>query len=429
MKVFIIKNKISQDTYVVKNKKSFCKKFNLTSRLLDYTIKGASANRYQPWHKNFQIVEKLNFIESKDGDMILWDNGLKGYCKRENETHYTNKSITVNSDLQRENELLRNELKKVLKQKQKFQDQLNLNKKLGREQYRYENFVDVLKDVFSNTIIHNKPVILNRANKKSDEIAMLTLSDLHFGQLVKLPTNYFDSEVADLRLGKIFDEFIYEVEKRGVKDVYIALLGDLIHAQSVSTKPDMKLSGEFPEVQATIYAFQIISKYIDKLVEKYNVNICGIVGNESRFSNHLLPSNLQSEARNNMDVVIFEFLKQRYRGYKNVVFVNNGDEMTDVINIKGKNIVLCHGNNLSHSSLEKSVLGLRNRLASAYGEIDFVVLGHIHSTMIGDKYARNASLVGSNAYSDSLGIVESTVSQNMLIISEDIIRAYSLNVD
>lgn len=429
MKVFIIKNKISEDIYVVKNKKYFCKRFNLTPRLLDYTIKGASANRYQPWHKNFQIVEKLNFIESDDGDMALWDNGLKGYCKRNDETHFSYKSESRCLELEKENETLQNELKKVLKQKQKIQDQLNLNRKLGREQYRYENFLDVLKQACSNIIINNKPVSIYKNTYKSNEVAMLTLSDLHFGQLVKLPTNYFDSEVADLRLGKIFDEFIYEVEKRGIKDVYIALLGDLIHAQSVLTKPDMKLSGEFPEVQATIYAFQIISKYIDKLVEKYNVNICGIVGNESRFSNHLLPSNLQSEARNNMDVVIFEFLKQRYRGYKNVVFVNNGDEMTDVINIKGKNIVLCHGNNLSHSSLEKSVLGLRNRLASAYGEIDFVVLGHIHSTMIGDKYARNASLVGSNAYSDSLGIVESTISQNMLIISKDIIRAYSLNVD
>ncbi|MGL5099917.1 MAG: hypothetical protein ACRC6B_07815, partial [Fusobacteriaceae bacterium] len=218
-----------------------------------------------------------------------------------------------------------------------------------------------------------------------------------------------------------------ETDGRGFSEVNIMFVGDLIHAQSVATKPDMKLSGEFPEVQATIECFKVLAKYIDRLVKKYRVKIGGVVGNESRFSNHLVPSNLQSEARNSMDVIIYEMLRQRYRDIKSVKFLNEGDETASVVSINGKSILLTHGNSkaIDHRNLEKSLLSIKVILG---GDIDYVLLGHIHSTYISDKFARNSSLVGSNAYSNEIGFAESTVAQNMLIIDEWGIKAFSLKV-
>lgn len=430
MKVFIIKNKISEDVFVVKNKTRFCDKFGLTPRLLDYTVEGASSTRHQEWHKNYKIIDKAVFMEDKNGDRTLWDTGLLGFCLKEDGKHF--KDTAKSNTVKMEDEILslQKELNKVLKQKQKLQDQLNINRRLGREQYRYENFVEVLKNSCRDIINSNKDRLSNiyfdNNSNSVSETAILTLSDLHFGQIVNESNNYFDSEIADIRLGKIFKQFEYEVEMRGIKDVYILFLGDLIHAQSITTKPDMKIASEMPEVQSSIQCFLVLSKYIDRLVEKYNVYIGGVIGNESRFNNHLIPSNLQNEAQNNMDVVIFEFIKQRYRNIHNVEFLNEGNEIESVVWVKDKNILMTHGYDLNHSNLEKDIIGMRTRLEKVYGEIDFCVLGHIHSAYISDRFARNSSLVGSNAYSNRKGFIESTVSQNMIILGDYGFKVFSL---
>lgn len=428
MKVFVIKNK-SKDLFLVRNKNKFCKKMGLTPRLLDYTVKGASSSRYQEYHKGYRIDDKFEFIESKDGDRVLWDNpNMRGYCvKYEKNNNLKNKKQELeNKD---EVEQLKKELNKVLRQKQNLQDKLNVYARMNREQYRFENMCDLLthacKSIIKRDIDLFEPYINTNT---SDASAILTLSDLHFGQIVTVANNYFDSEIANIRLGKIFSMFEQEVDLRGITNVDIMFLGDLIHAQSVSTKPDMKLSGEFPEVQSTIHCFRVLSIYLDRLVQKYNVSFSGILGNESRFSNHMLPSNLQEEAKNNMDVIIFEMIVQRYGHLPNVTFKNTGDELESVIEVNGKRILMLHGNSkgINHKELDKSLIGVRTRLSYVYGEIDYVVLGHIHSAYIADKFARNSSLVGSNAYSNDLGIIESTVSQNMIIVEDNNIKAFSL---
>ncbi len=433
MKVFVIKNKISEDIFIVGNKKRFCAKFNLTPRLLDYTVEGASSTRFQEWHKNYKIVDKLVFIEDKQGDRVLWDNGLVGYCVKEDGEHFKDKPKAKTVEMENEIEALQKELTKTMKQKQKLQDQLNLNRKLGREQYRYENFIDVFRESCKEMIERNTPLFSGieypSFEYNTDGEAILTLSDLHFGQLVNETNNYFDSEIADIRLNRIFNQFEEEVDLRGISKVSILFIGDLIHAQPITNpnKIDMKVSSEFPEIQSSIQCFLTLSKYIDRLIGKYEVvRFAGVVGNESRVHSHVNPSNLQSEARNNYDAVIFEFLKQRYRDYDNAVFLNNGDEIETVVEIGDKQICMIHGNDLHHKDLENSVIKLRTRLEQVYGEIDYTVLGHVHSSNISDLYSRNSSLVGSNSYSNRLGFVESTASQNMIVIDENGIKAMSL---
>lgn len=430
MKVFIIKNKISEDVYVVKNKRNFCKQFNLTPRLLDYTVKGSSANRYQPWHKNFQIVEKLNFIDSKNGDMILWDSGLKGYCIRDNDTYFSNKCQSVNNDLKKENEMLQKELNKVLKQKQKLQDQLNINRKLGREQYRYENLLDSIKDNFKEVVETGVPSYKNKYVKKSEETAVLVLSDLHFGEIVEEINNSFNLEIAEQRLGKIFDKFKYETDLRGITDVQLFLLGDFIFSANPVSRPDMKASSILPEINAGIHCFKVLASMIDSLVEKYTVTISGVVGNESRFHNGINMSTLKNEARNNVDTMIYEMLSQRYRNMSNVKFTNKGDSLEEIVDVRGYKFLLVHGHQkyIKHSQLDKSFIEIKARLEQFVGDIHYMCLGHIHSTNITDRVFRNSSLVGSNSYSNELGFSKSYVSQNMLIVSKHSVVCFAINI-
>lgn len=431
MKVFIIKNKISEDVYVVKNKLNFCKQHNLTPRLLDYTIKGASSTRYQPWHKNYQIVEKINFIESINGDTYLWDNGVLGYCKRDDGTSIIYKDSVNNSELEKENDFLQKELKKTLKQKQKLQDLLNLNRKLGREQYRYENFIDVLKDTFKDLIKSNVPKYRKPlVERNTDNIAVLTLSDWHIGEKVDEVNNYFDSDIARIRAEIIFNKFEEEIKMREIDEIYILMLGDFIFAQSIINRPDMKLSSEFPEVQSAIECFKILASLIDRLAEKYKITLAGVIGNESRFSNHMAISTLKNEASNNLDTLIFEMLRQRYLHNRNITFIGGCDEIESVVEVGETKFLITHGHskNINHKELDKSFINIKARLEPIYGQIDYMALGHIHSTLIMDRVFRNSSLVGSNSYSNDLGFAKSFVAQNMFIIEGEKIKAMSIGV-
>ena len=52
--------------------------------------------------------------------------------------------------------------------------------------------------------------------------------------------------------------------------------------------------------------------------------------------------------------------------------------------------------------------------------VDYVVMGHIHSSLITDGYSRNASLVGADEYATrGLNISESYVSQLFGVLNRD----------
>lgn len=438
MKVFVIENK-KGEIFNVENKTRFCKEFSLTPRLLDYT-KGVSKNRPQEWHKEYKISEIVNFIESDDGEKVLWDNGVNGYfLKSLNEEKTKSKIVediidekyTYVSPNEEEIKSLQKELTKVHRQKQKLQDQLTLNKKIMREQFRYENMCDVVRNSCEELIKDGVPKVREvELDSSNSSIAILTLSDWHLGEKIEETNNYFNSEVASDRAQKIFEQFEKEIYLRNIDEIYILMLGDFIYSQSVMTKPDMKLSGEFPEITSAINCFKILAPLIDRFTESYKVNLSGCVGNESRWNNHMNMSTLKTEAQNNLDTLIFEMLNQRYSNNPNVRMIGNCDEIESVIEIGNRRFLMTHGHQkfMNHRDLDKTFVNIKARLEPIYGEIDFMVLGHIHSTLVTDRIARNSSLVGSNSYSNELGFPKSFISQNMLLIEDNVIRVMPLNI-
>lgn len=424
MKVFKIINLDTKEEYYTGNKTEFAKENNLTLRLLDYTQTGERNH-----HKGYKVIGVKTFIESDDGDIILWKTNKKGYiindcvseenvksCKKISGTDFvvTNEKIDI--------EIYEKEISALRKRVQKLNDALILNRKNNRLNFRYENWLEETASQLSDLLKYDYPErILRKLDSSNVETAIMQLSDLHFGQKVDISDNLFDMDIARERLKRYFDKAIEEIEKRNIINVHIAFVGDLIHSASMITKPDMKLASEYNEVEATGLGFQALAENIDYLVDKYNVSFSGVVGNESRFSNHLPHTHLDSEASNSMDYMIYFLLKERYKNLKNVSFLNEGNKIESVVNINGKNFALIHGDQvLNHTMLNKSVWSFKGRLSETFGKIDYVLMGHIHETYISNDFARNSSLVGSNSYSIAKGIPFSTPSQNLIIVGEDI---------
>lgn len=113
---------------------------------------------------------------------------------------------------------------------------------------------------------------------------------------------------------------------------------------------------------------------------------------------------------------------EKYLPDINVIPIMSPNFTLDNKNMIKCNIILVHGDKLSHNNLMDSILKLKYRWFEKTGIMaDYCLLGHIHQDKIENIYARSGSLVGANGYSDNgLNIPNSRASQNIGIIDENI---------
>jgi hypothetical protein len=138
--------------------------------------------------------------------------------------------------------------------------------------------------------------------------------------------------------------------------------------------------------------------------------------------------NVDSIVRDNFDYMLFQQLKARYGRTCN--FINDGDCLEQVFKVKDKNILIVHGDKLNHSNLSKTLSTIRDKYMGNYKiYIDYLILGHLHSTLIGDGFARSSSIVGANEYSyNGLNLSGNDISQLGHIVYDDEIVSIKVGV-
>ncbi len=402
MKVFEIINLDTKKKYYVSNKTEFYKENNLTRRLLDYTRSGERNH-----HKRFVLKPYMvDFIPSEDGEVTIYNSDIKGYVVVE--------SQKIKSDRQ----LIDKELSIANKKLQSYQDKLRIARKMLREQNRevsvLENFVKDVEDILIHKKFKFKP--LKKVFDNQSKSMVVQLSDLHFGKVVNLEHNKFNMSVAQKRL-ELYSKKIIDIGNRfGVKNILIAITGDLLNLDS---HMDSLLTNESNRASCFVEAFEIMLNFINTLADNFEgVSLQGVLGNESRLRTSEYNSNVNKLAENNFDTLMFKLLK---KVCKNVRFIGNCDRLHDVIEVSNKRIAITHGDKFKHTKDE--VYKFKARVMEQIGgKIDYTIFGHIHSTLITPTFARSGSLVGADEYAfNGLNISESIPSQNIYIIGgEDI---------
>lgn len=396
MRVFEIVNLDTKVKYYVSNKTEFCKDFNLTRRLLDYTRSGERNH-----HKRFILKPyMLDFVPSDDGDAVIYNSDLKGYV------------VIETKEKKSEEELVDKELVSANRRIQNYQDKLRITRKMLREQNReqsiLENFVKDVEDI----LIHkkfkfktHKRILNNQSNSM-----VVQLSDLHFGKVVNLEHNKYNLTVAKERMDKYCDEVISYGRRFNIRHVVVVITGDLLNLDSHF---DSLLTNETNRASCFVEAFDIMSDFLQKLSQYFEVSVQGVLGNESRVRTSEYNSNVNKIAENNFDTLLFKLLKRVCKG---VEFIGNCDKLQDVIVIDNKRIAITHGDKFKHTKDE--VYKFKARVMEQIGlKVDYVIFGHIHSTLITPTFARSGSLVGADEYAyNGLNISESVPSQNIYVL-------------
>lgn len=301
---------------------------------------------------------------------------------------------------------------RLAKQKQGHQDRNRIANKSFREYARIENALEpyneelvrlLKKKRLSKKTIHH--------NKLGDSAGIFHFTDSHFNELVSLPHNKYDFHVAARRCKLMVDKAKKYFHASGVKNVLFAMTGDLMNSDR---RLDELLNMATNRAKATMLAVELMQQMLLDLNRDFDLTVAYVTGNESRVREVEEWSDML--ATDNYDFTIMEFLKRLFEGSKGIQFID-GDPREQVVKVAGQKILLIHGNQ-KKTMAEPMLQQIVGKWTKKGVKVDFILLGHIHSTWISDWFARGASLVGDNDYSDKALQLMGRASQNIHILTK-----------
>lgn len=296
------------------------------------------------------------------------------------------------------------------KRSQKQADLNRIKNKSFREHSRLENaLVEYNKALIDLFKAESLKTTIKQHKSKGKQAIIVQIADTHFNELVDLKNNKYDFEVASKRLQK-FAHHIKEYAKfYNVSEIFIAITGDLLNSDR---RLDELLNASSNRSKATFLAVHLLKHFILDLNSVANISVGCVSGNESRVNKDL--GWVDQIATDNYDFVIFEMLRLLM---PDINFVTSG-ALELVVEVNGHNCLLIHGHQLGNMNNDKI-----SKVMSKYARngiiLDFIICGHLHETKITDIFARSASLVGANAYSENALLLSSRAAQNIYIMKDN----------
>ena len=308
-------------------------------------------------------------------------------------------------------EILRENIK-LAKKTQRFADSNRIERKAFREYSRIDNAVSEYNQELIKVLdrYNLAKFTIKHKNYQNEAAGIFHLTDPHFNELVNLAINKYDFSIASKRC-KLFVEEAREYFKlKNVKNVLFAMTGDLLNSDR---RLDELLAQATNRSKATFLAVRIIELMILDLNKDFNLTVANVTGNESRVAKDIAWNDIM--ATDNYDFTIFNILNYLFKGSKGITFLANEDPMEQVVKVGNKNILLIHGHQIKGKT-ERAIQGIKGKYAAKGMTIHFIISGHLHSSRIGDIFARGSSIVGANEYSERGLQLTSRASQNIHIV-------------
>lgn len=294
----------------------------------------------------------------------------------------------------------------IYKEKCKLQDANREKRAVLREEARYENLVEVLKDSISDLYdIDLKPY--KESKSKTKKTAVLQLSDWHCGSKVDHQFGYYDIATMIDRAGVIKNKAIKYCKLHGVTNLIVEINGDMLDgAIHVSSRVEQE-EGVINQI-ATVT--NVLANFINDLKPYFeNIKVYTTLGNHGR----LTPNKHDSVTKENFETLIPLWLRDKL---KDVTVIDSKGLDFLKYDIDGKTICMAHGQN---DKLTTCISDFSKLFKVVPSEIH---LGHTHAYKdINDCdtiVTVNGSLVGSDEYSLTLRKVTKP-SQNLIVYEDD----------
>ena len=321
---------------------------------------------------------------------------------------------------------------KLAKANQGLLDRNRIANKAFREHARIENAVTAYNEAILAELEQHGASLADcprRSGPLDPSAAALVvhLSDNHFNELVNLPTNRFDFQVAAKRLQLLAQKAKLLGKAYGVERVVVFFGGDLMNSDR---RLDELLAMSTNRARATILAVHLYKQFLMDLRADFFVDCFGVTGNESRAKDNL--GWVDVVATDSYDYTIYAMLQAVFDATNDKGMRFNDFNANEVVfQVHNETFLGVHGHQVNATD-QKKCQAIIGKFAAKGINITHILCGHIHATVVSDYVSRNASLVGSNAYSEeALGFV-SKAAQNIHIVTPqglDGFKADLQNVD
>ncbi|MGL4802024.1 MAG: metallophosphoesterase [Cetobacterium sp.] len=282
------------------------------------------------------------------------------------------------------------EVKKLMT---KLSDLRTLVNKDSREQARYEQLLDMLRDCITRYEPVREVSIEERNNRKE---VICCLSDIHYGITINNSWNKFDSDIAYKRMYKMMKKTSEVGKSNGCDIAHLFIGGDLINNNIHLTS---RMSNRETVTKQIVGVSEMIGQAIYCLHKDFEyVMVHMVSGNHDR----ILPGKDMNDYEDNFVNVIKEFVKLKTEDLGNVIF-NENEDGHDIVrfNVCGKSIIGLHGDKIS----SKQVI---QKLSTMYSKVDYVLSGHIHHDKVesfsNSKVISIPSFSGMDEYARQLGL-------------------------
>lgn len=331
-------------------------------------------------------------------------NQLRGYIKTElTGPQFDYETIEANVQLAKAN--------------QRLSDQNRIAGKAFREHARIENAVTAYNEaILAELSLHGSALAdcPRRTGPLDPKAAALVvhLSDNHFNELVNLPTNRFDFKVAAQRLALLAQKTKLLGKAYGAERIVVFFGGDLMNSDR---RLDELLAMSTNRARATVLAVHLYKQFLLDLRSEFFVDVFGVTGNESRAKDNL--GWVDVVATDSYDFTIYAMLQAIFESVEDKGMRFHEFQANETIfSIHNETFLGVHGHQVNATD-QKKCQAIIGKYAAKGINITHILCGHIHATVISDYVSRNASLVGSNAYSEeALGFI-SKAAQNIHIVT------------
>ena len=321
---------------------------------------------------------------------------------------------------------------RLAKSNQRTSDLNRIANKTFREHARIENAVSAYSSaILTELEVHGKALgeCPRRTGELSPDAAAIVvhLSDNHFNELVNLPTNRFDFEIAAKRLALLAQKTKLIGKAYGAERVVVFFGGDLMNSDR---RLDELLAMSTNRARATLLAVHLYKQFLLDLRSEFFVDCFGITGNESRVKDDL--GWVDAVATDSYDFTIYAMLQAVFDAAEDKGIRFHDFQANEVIfSIHNETFLGLHGHQVNATD-QKKCQAIIGKYGAKGVRITHILCGHIHATVVSDYVSRNASLVGSNAYSEeALGFL-SKAAQNIHVVTPqglDGIKCDLQNVD
>ena len=287
-------------------------------------------------------------------------------------------------------------------------------RRMAREETIKEIAFDYASKMSSKKLLAEPPKRLKP--ELTDNVAVLQLSDWHYGIDVDTYWNKFNPDICKSRVSHLRDEVLTFCSLFHITELNVVNLGDLICGRIHQT---LRLQSRIDVITQTMDVAEILAEFISDITAVgIKINYYDCLDNHSRLE----PVKMDSLDLESLVRIIPWYLNSRLK--KNDLFEiceNEYDEDIITFNIRGYRIGGVHGHK---DKPGKVVQGLTLMTKNSY---DMILTSHLHHFNSDEQnevmVVSNGSLMGTDYYAKDLRL-SAKASQNIILVNEKSVADY-----